>query len=366
MDEKGLVKINTDSGELTLSPSIVRKYLVNGNGAVSDGEVAMFLALCKFQKLNPFLRDAYLIKYGTQPASIITGKEAFLKRAMRAKDCRGFKAGVIWYSTDNQGSIGYTDGVLPPGTKLAGGWAEIYREGWAFPLRVEVSLQEYIAKKNDGTPNKMWQEKPATMIRKIALVQALREAFPEDLAGMYSPEELDTNGDLPHTPVPMADYVDVGKPDVAAQPSSQDQAAADESQQTGRRRRTKFQVDAQQFGVSELSTCGATPEQLLALRDILRGNTKEASDMVKAFLKSIGHQELSFLRENEAKDLLLAIAAQTIPQSTEDSNGAKIQCPYESEPVYESFCRSHCERRATDDHWCATYDGPPPEGEELI
>jgi phage recombination protein Bet len=233
MDEKGLVKINTDSGELTLSPSIVRKYLVNGNGAVSDGEVAMFLALCKFQKLNPFLRDAYLIKYGTQPASIITGKEAFLKRAMRAKDCRGFKAGVIWYSTDNQGSIGYTDGVLPPGTKLAGGWAEIYREGWAFPLRVEVSLQEYVAKKNDGTPNKMWTEKPATMIRKIALVQALREAFPEDLAGMYSPEELDTNGELPHTPVPMADYVDVGKPDA----SPPDQAANDESQQSGRRRR---------------------------------------------------------------------------------------------------------------------------------
>jgi hypothetical protein len=200
------------------------------------------------------------------------------------------------------------------------------------------------------------------MIRKIALVQALREAFPEDLAGMYSPEELDTNGELPHTPVPMADYVDVGKPDA----SPPDQAANDESQQSGRRRRIKFQVDSTVFGSPELSTCGATPEQLLALRDILRGNTKEASDMVKAFLKSIGHQELSFLRENEAKDLLLAIAAQTIPQSTEDSNGAKIQCPYESEPVYESFCRSHCERRATDDHWCATYDGPPPEGEELI
>jgi phage recombination protein Bet len=362
MDEKGLVKINTDSGELTLSPSIVRKYLVNGNGAVSDGEVAMFLALCKFQKLNPFLRDAYLIKYGTQPASIITGKEAFLKRAMRAKDCRGFKAGVIWYSTDNQGSIGYTDGVLPPGTKLAGGWAEIYREGWAFPLRVEVSLQEYVAKKNDGTPNKMWQEKPATMIRKIALVQALREAFPEDLAGMYSPEELGTNEDLPHTPIPMADYVDVGKPDA----SPPDQAANDESQQSGRRRRIKFQVDSTVFGSPELSTCGATPEQLLALRDILRGNTKEASDMVKAFLKSIGHQELSFLRENEAKDLLLAIAAQTTPQSTEDSNGAKIQCPYESEPVYESFCRNQCERRVNDG-WCAGLgETAPEEGEDLI
>jgi hypothetical protein len=35
------------------------------------------------------------------------------------------------------------------------------------------------------------------MIRKVALVQALREAFPEDLAGMYAAEEVGAAGDLP-------------------------------------------------------------------------------------------------------------------------------------------------------------------------
>ena len=67
-----------------LSPNIIRNYLVNGNGNVTDQEVAMFLNLCKFQKLNPFLREAYLIKYGSQPATIVTGKEAITKRAMRS------------------------------------------------------------------------------------------------------------------------------------------------------------------------------------------------------------------------------------------------------------------------------------------
>ena len=60
---------------IRLSPNTVRRYLVNGSGEVTDQEVAMFIGLCKYQHLNPFLREAYLIKYGNQPATIVTGKE---------------------------------------------------------------------------------------------------------------------------------------------------------------------------------------------------------------------------------------------------------------------------------------------------
>ena len=55
------VEISTEQGPVKLSPSIVRRYLVNGNGSVTDGEVMMFMSLCKFGGLNPFLREAYLI-----------------------------------------------------------------------------------------------------------------------------------------------------------------------------------------------------------------------------------------------------------------------------------------------------------------
>ena len=37
--------------------------------------------------------------------------------------------------------------------------------------------------------NSQWAKKPATMIRKVALVQALREAFPKSFGGMYIAEE---------------------------------------------------------------------------------------------------------------------------------------------------------------------------------
>lgn len=57
------------NGEIVkLTPSIIKKFLVNGGGNVTDQEVTMFLNLCRFQHLNPFLREAYLVKYGQQVA----------------------------------------------------------------------------------------------------------------------------------------------------------------------------------------------------------------------------------------------------------------------------------------------------------
>ena len=157
--------------ELTLTPDIVRKYLVSGKGKVTDEEIMMFIGLCKFQKLNPFLKEAYLIKYGdSAPASMVTAKEVFLKRASRNELYEGHEVGIT------------EDG------KTA--WAKVYKKGFRVPIKVEVDWGEYVGKKQDGTPNRQWKEKPKTMLKKVALVQALRESFPEDLHGLYSKEEM--------------------------------------------------------------------------------------------------------------------------------------------------------------------------------
>ena len=93
--DNALAKFNTDHGEVTLSTDTVRKYLVNGNGNVTDQEVVLFLNLCRYQKLNPFLREAYLIKFGSDPATIITGKDVFTKRASKNPECNGWQAGIV-------------------------------------------------------------------------------------------------------------------------------------------------------------------------------------------------------------------------------------------------------------------------------
>ena len=62
--------------EITLTPGTVKNYLVSGEkDRVSDQEVAMFINLCRFTGLNPWLREAYCIKYGSEPATLVVGKD---------------------------------------------------------------------------------------------------------------------------------------------------------------------------------------------------------------------------------------------------------------------------------------------------
>ena len=196
-----LVKYKTESGLVTLSPSIIKRYLVSGDpNRVSDQELMMFLKMCQYQRLNPFLREAYLIKYGDEAATMVTGKETFTKRAARSKVSNGFEAGITIKKGDE---IIQRDGaMIYPGETLIGGWAKAYRKDWEKPAVASVSIDEYMKYKRDGKPMANWAKMPATMIRKVALVQALREAMPEEFGGLYSPEEMPIDeSKLPEEPV---------------------------------------------------------------------------------------------------------------------------------------------------------------------
>ena len=195
------ITFKAGNSDVKLSPQTVKNYLVSGDAdKVTDQEIVMFINLCKYQGLNPFLREAYLIKYGTQPATIVTGKSAFEKRAARCDKYKGFDAGVIVYNPDT-GLENRSGTVVLKDEELVGGWAEIYVDGYEKPVKSSVSLEEYIGRKKDGTVNSQWASKPATMIRKVAKMQALREAFPDNFDGMYGAEEVNVDVPLPETPV---------------------------------------------------------------------------------------------------------------------------------------------------------------------
>ena len=184
-----IIEYDSNGEKVKLSPATVRAYLVSGQGAVTDQEVAMFMSLCKYQHLNPFLREAYLIKYGTSPATIVTGKDVFTKRANRNPRYEGKQAGIIVLTQD--GRVAEREGTFKlPAEQIVGGWAKVYIKGQKAPEYAAVSFDEYAGRKSNGELNSQWASKPATMIRKVALVQALREAFPEDFQGLYSPEEI--------------------------------------------------------------------------------------------------------------------------------------------------------------------------------
>lgn len=191
----GLVEYEANGEMVKLSPAMIKKYLVSGGGNVTDGEVMMFLSLCRYQHLNPFLKEAYLIKFGsTDPATIVTGKDVFTKRADANPNYKGKKAGVVVLKKD--GSIEEREGTMVlPDEKLVGGWAKVFIKDKE-PEYQSVSFEEYAGRKKDGTLNSQWSKKPATMIRKVAVVQALREAFPDRFQGMYAQEEFAEVSDI--------------------------------------------------------------------------------------------------------------------------------------------------------------------------
>ena len=183
----------TLEGGQVLSATTVKNYIAPG---ATDQEVLYFIELCKAQKLNPFVRDAYLVKYGSQPAQIIVGKDVFLKKAGENPNFNGLKAGIV--VVDKNGDVKEREGSLKvPGDELIGGWCEVYLKNREYPTKCLVSLDEYIQKKKDGTVNSMWSSKPCTMIRKVAQSQALREAFPNELRGLYEKEEMGIDTKLP-------------------------------------------------------------------------------------------------------------------------------------------------------------------------
>ena len=187
-----IVKFEVNGATVELSPAIVRDYLVSGDKErVTTQELVMFINMCKFNGLNPWLREAYCVKYGTEPATIVTGKEAFEKRAESHASHDGHKAGIIVIKEGSDEPIYRTGAMVLPDEQLVGGWAEVWRKDQKESTRIEVGFEEYAGRKKDGTLNRQWASKPATMIRKVALVQALREAFPKTLGGMYTSDEQD-------------------------------------------------------------------------------------------------------------------------------------------------------------------------------
>ena len=178
------VVFEANGQEVKLTGTTVANYLTRGNGQVSEQEIVMFMNLCKFQKLNPFLNEAYLIKFGSQQAQIVVSKEAFMKRAESHPQYGGMKAGII-VERDNE-LVEIEGAVKLKADQLIGGWATVFRKDREQPTVVKISLEEF--GKNQAT----WKDMPQNMIRKSAIVNALREAFPEHVGAMYSEDEVQT------------------------------------------------------------------------------------------------------------------------------------------------------------------------------
>lgn len=196
-----------DGQDVRLTPEIVRRYLVQGKGElVTMQELSYFLNICRAKKLNPLVKDCYLVKYSdNEGAAIITSIDFFRKRARAQKDCKGWKKGVIVRTKDGQ--VHDSFGLVLPDETLVGGWFEAQPDGWIEPFRLEVNLAGYLKKNREGKITKFWQpENQPVMIAKVAEAQGLRTLWPDEFQQIYS--DTETTGPMDEA----APFIDIEPP----------------------------------------------------------------------------------------------------------------------------------------------------------
>ena len=157
-------------------PKITQKeiddFLFASGTKLTDQQKAMFFQMAHINNLNPFRREIYAIAYGDR-FNIITGYEVYLKRAERTGLLDGWEAD---YKTDPNGDYAF---------------CTINRKDWSKPLTQKVWLSEFNLK------NKIWNEKPKTMLIKVAIATAFRRAFPEEVGGLpYTSDEIPLEGEV--------------------------------------------------------------------------------------------------------------------------------------------------------------------------
>ena len=170
--------------ELSKRPEInmndLKQLVVSTKSAQpTDAEMYVFKRLCESLNANPFLKDIHLVKYSKDsPASFITGKDFFTKVA-RSQGATWTAGTIVLRNNKVTKEVG---SFTVQGDVLVGGWAEVQTKDGTFSH--QVSFDEY--NNNQST----WKKMPHTMIRKVALVQTLREVFPDRFAGVYDSAEM--------------------------------------------------------------------------------------------------------------------------------------------------------------------------------
>lgn len=182
-----------DGQRMTVTFDDVRNFICK---EATIAECRIFLETCRQYHLNPFTKEAYLIHYdnknGDTASTIVLGKTCYMKMAEAHPQYDGFEAGVIVFVPEVGELIHREGSIIYKGEELVGGWAKTYRKDRSRPFYEEVNFSEYDTKKS------LWVTKPATMIRKVALVHTLREAFPATFGGLIDESEvpLDAEADF--------------------------------------------------------------------------------------------------------------------------------------------------------------------------
>lgn len=180
-------ELTTIQGEMSSSQvGLLKRTICKG---ASDDELGFFLQQCQHLGLDPFSRQVYAVKRWdstakTEVLSLQISIDGMRSQAESSGEYQGQDT-PLFCGEDGSWTEVWLKDTPPSAAKVS-----VYRKGFTVPVTAIAKYSSYVQLKKDGSPSKFWVTMPDLMLAKCAESLALRKAFPKQLSGVYTTDEM--------------------------------------------------------------------------------------------------------------------------------------------------------------------------------